>query len=210
MARDRDVQKLWHAELAQLGFKKVGNYAHYRLDDQWSSCVRMTTSSNYGAGSSVSVSLGVIWHPFTELAREVAPYVLSPKGTPVFAEPLHEIDPLRSERLGVEWDIQEDPYGPIDLSAPLTCLVEQGVPHMRKMCSVEYTLDVLRWRGCNPNIGGARWWASYVLALEVVGLREEALGWLGEFEVRHAAKELRFQDSDFVDFVVGFRERCGV
>lgn len=59
-------------------------------------------------------------------------------------------------------------------------------------------------------MGGVLGWASYVWALEVVGLREDALGWLGEFEVRHAAKELKYQDSDFVDFVVGFRERCGV
>ncbi|MFW0120390.1 hypothetical protein ACN08Y_10805 [Rothia sp. P5764] len=210
MARDRDVQKLWHAELAQLGFKKVGRYAQYFFDEEWSGFVGLTTSSNYGAGSSVDVTIGVVWHPFTELAREVAPFLVKYKGEPVFGEALFEIDPLRSERLGVEWDIQEGPHEPIDLSAPVTCLVEQGVPHMRKMCSVEYTLDVLRWRGCNPNIGGAQWWASYVLALELAGLREDALGWLGEFEVRHAAKELRFQRPYFVDFVVGFRERCGV
>ncbi|MFW0168998.1 hypothetical protein [Rothia sp. P4278] len=204
------MQKLWHAELAQLGFKKVGRDAQYFFDEEWSGFVGLTTSSNYGAGSSVDVTIGVVWHPFTELAREVAPFLVEEKGEPVFGEALFEIDPLRSERLGVEWDIQEGPHDPIDLSAPVTCLVEQGVPHMRKMCSVEYTLDVLRWRGCNPNIGGAQWWASYVLALEVVGLREDALGWLDEFEVRHAAKEVRFQKPYFVDFVVAFRERCGV
>ncbi|MFW0182662.1 hypothetical protein ACN082_04065 [Rothia sp. CCM 9417] len=209
MARDRDVQKLWHAELAQLGFKKVGRDAQYFFDEEWSGFVGLTTSSNYGTGSSVDVTIGVVWHPFTELAREVAPFLVEHKGEPVFGEALFEIDPLRSERLGPEWKIQEGPYGPIDLSAPVTCLVEQGVPKSRKMCSVEYALDVLRWRGFNPNIGGALWWASYVLALEVVGLREDALGWLGEFEVRHAAKKLKYQDPDFVDFVVAFRERCG-